>query len=116
MGAEVRSGGGLADNAVTTSKLADDAVTRAKIDEQALQTARVAIAVAIGATEDEVVAWGEAFPDLNYTFSVSLLDAAGDLEILQVVAQAAGSITVRVRNNDALNAANGTLHAIATHD
>lgn len=98
--------------------VANGAVTRAKVSGGLLQTKRQTTgSVPAGGTADVVVTWPTAFTDANYTAPLpAVVDAANDLVVDRLVAQAAASITVRVRNTDTLNAATGTLHAIALHD
>lgn len=73
-------------------------------------------ALAAGASADVVVAWAVAFADANYTSTVTILDAAARIRG-RLLSQVAASITVRVTNEDAVNAAvAGTINAIAIHD
>lgn len=66
------------------------------------------------------VTWDTPFADANYTATPSVLQAdfpaSNTLKIGRITAQVAGSINVRVINDDALNAFTGTIHAIAISD
>lgn len=72
-------------------------------------------ALAGGASANVVVAWPTAFADDNYTANVDVLHAGGLIRH-RLLARVAASITVRVTNEDSLNAQTGTIHAIAIHD
>lgn len=81
--------------------------------------ARVATGnVPAAGTVDVVVNFPQAFPDLAYTVEAAVEEAtAGDtLRIRKIVSKTAGSVTVRVANQDALVARSGTLHVLAYHD
>ena len=54
--------------------------------------------------------------DTDFTVSAAVLDAANNLRVLNVVSQTASTVTVRVNNSDAINAASGTVNVLAVHD
>lgn len=64
------------------------------------------------------VTWPTAFADTNYTATVSVLETQDFQTVRYLKTQGVGlaSIDVRVRNDDALNARTGTIHAIAISD
>lgn len=73
--------------------------------------------VAATSAADVTVTWDTAFADTNYTVTASVVEttAGTTLRVLKVLAQAAGSVTVRVYN-DSAGAVTGTVHAIAIAD
>lgn len=73
--------------------------------------------IAGGAEATVTITWDTAFADTNYTAVVSAsanLNAAPQVE--RILTKTASAITVRVKNEDAVNAQTGTLEAIAIHD
>lgn len=72
--------------------------------------------VTAAATANVAVTLVPAMTDTDFTVSASVLDAANDLRVLNVVSATATTVTVRVNNSDALNSASGTVHVLAVHD
>lgn len=84
------------------------------------RSARQAITVAAGATEEKVVTWSQAFLTTNYTVTVDLESSEGtlgsSLRKRRMVSRTTDDVTVAVTNDDGVNALSGTLHAIAVDD
>lgn len=76
--------------------------------------------IAGGATVTVTCTWvGGAFANTNYTATAVVEESSisnNTLEVLKILNLAAGSIQAVVRNNDAINAKTGTVHAIGIAD
>lgn len=62
------------------------------------------------------VSFDPAMPDLNFTATATVEDAAADLRVLAVTGKTTSSVTVTVSNTDTLNVASGVLHVLAVKD
>lgn len=72
--------------------------------------------IAGSASADVTVTWDTAFPDTNYTATVGVEEANGDLRIGCIKSRTTTQMVVRVDNRNALSARTGTLHATAIAD
>jgi hypothetical protein len=75
--------------------------------------------IAANSAADVTVTWPAAFPNTNYTATVTVQEANNSsLVALRIKSQTASSITVRVENQEGVLGAarTGTLHAIAIAD
>lgn len=83
-----------------------------------MRRARVTTGSIVGlASATITVTWPQAFPDANYTVTVSLegTSTGAGLRILRILSKTATEITVRVINDDATSKT-ATIHAIAIPD
>lgn len=72
--------------------------------------------IAGGATADVTIPWPTSFGSTDYTVVVGVVEgttSADALRTLRVVAKTAADITVKVINDDGLNARSGTVYAVA---
>lgn len=83
-----------------------------------IRTARASTGSVAGGGTANVTVNFDAFADTNFTASATVDEGtAGDsLRVLKVLSRMAGSVTVLVVNQDALNARTGTVHVLAIHD
>lgn len=88
-----------------------------------IQTAREMVAnLAANSSATYLISWPTAFPNTNYTVSISMEDyattgASDGLEVIRFESKTASSITVVVRNRDTvLTDMSGEIHAIAIAD
>ena len=75
--------------------------------------------VGAAASAAVTLTWTTAFADTNYTVNCSVQEAAASTSTLRVhhiESVAAGSVVVRVVNDDGANPKTGTLHCTAVHD
>ncbi|MCI0402194.1 MAG: hypothetical protein L0212_01560 [Acidobacteria bacterium] len=75
--------------------------------------------IAAGSHGSVTVNWTTAFVDANYTVNCSVVEATAGTNTLRIhhlESVAAGSVVVRVVNDDGTTAKTGTLHCTAIHD
>lgn len=73
-------------------------------------------AIAGGATVELVVPWDVPFVDAAYTVVPAVAEGTVGVDTLRyrrIVDRTAANVTVRITNDDALNARTGTIHLIA---
>lgn len=103
-----------------SGSIPDGSVTRAKIAAATLKHIRATTgSVAGSATVVITASWPTPFPNANYTVSAIVDESStgvNTLEVLKIVSQTAGNVGVVVRNNDAVIAKTGTIHAIGVGD
>lgn len=120
LGASAVGSASIATNAVIAAKIADGNVTRAKLSTATIQTARVSTGAIVGAGGAAItITFAQAFADTNYTATCSMVEAtntASTLYVHHIVSKAAGSLVVRVKNDDGAVTKTGTVSVIAIHD
>ena len=114
--------GGFAvyDGAATSLKMFSVSATGVGPNDRGFKHGRVSTgSVGAGAAAAVTLTWTTAFADTNYTVNCSVQEAAASTSTLRVhhiESVAAGSVVVRVVNDDGANPKTGTLHCTAVHD
>ncbi len=75
--------------------------------------------ITAGSSAAVTLTWGSAFADANYTATCSVVEATAStvtLRLHHIESAVAGSVVVRIVNDDGVSAHTGTLHCTSIHD
>jgi hypothetical protein len=69
-----------------------------------------------GAEMSLVVNFTTPLADTNYTVTATPVDSNGEVSVIAITGLSAGSVTVRLKNNNTLTSRAATVHVVAIHD
>jgi hypothetical protein len=106
--------GGKIDNRSTTATVLG--ATGVNPSSASVKHKRLQVTLPPGSTTTFTLPWDPPFPDLHYTASAQVLDASGQVRIVNIHSQTVEGITVAVENHDRRAAHSVTIQAIGVHD